>query len=110
MADEQAAEAADQMGHVHGAEAENASDEHEARIHRILSRTFHQFALRLRGKDPALEAAEQQAQQGGGLAVVKEDADPTAGQAAATTGPEATAEASAGSTPAQPDPSSPGVP
>jgi hypothetical protein len=72
MDDAQAADAADQMGHRLGAEAENASDEHESRVKQWMSEAFHEFAQRLQGHDPAQLAAEQQAQQGGGLAVVKE--------------------------------------
>lgn len=70
---EQAAEAADQVGHVHGAEAENAGDEQEAKVHRTISQAFHDFALRLRGEDPAQVQAEKDAQAGGGLQVQKED-------------------------------------
>ena len=94
---EQAAEAADQVGHVHGAQAENASDEHEGRVHAAISRAFHDFATRLRGKDPAAVAAEAEAaaNAGGGLQVTKEGVPDDYGQQHA---------------PSQPDPSSPGIP
>lgn len=74
---EQAAEAADQVGHVHGAQAENASDEHEGRVHAAISRAFHDFATRLRGKDPAAVAAEAEvaADAGGGLRVEKTEGE-----------------------------------
>lgn len=132
---EQAANAADQMGHQLGAEADNATDEHEARFLRRLSRAFHEFAQRVQGIDPAQAEAERQASQGQGLSVVKEGtpdqgsspdaataserldvvkeddygsqrAEPDSAQRAAAVTDGGEVQAA----PSQPDPSSPGVP
>lgn len=133
MSDAQAADAADQMGHRLGAEADNATDEHESTVKRWMSEAWHEFSQRLQGHDPAQLKAEAQAaaEAGGGLSVEKtegevpadasgdttgaserldvvKETDPTAGQAATTTGGEGTAGAPAGSSPAQPE--HPGVP
>ena len=75
----QAADAADQMGHRLGAEADNATDEHESKIKKILSEAFHEFAQRLQGYDPAQQAAEKEAAAGGGGLSVEKTGQPDEG-------------------------------
>ena len=78
MGDAQAADAADQMGHRLGAEADNASDEHESTVKRWMSEAWHEFSQRLQGHDPAQLKAEAQAaaEAGGGLSVEKTEGEP----------------------------------
>lgn len=103
-----AANAASQMGHRLGAEADNATSEHERSVKRWMSDAWHEFALRVQGIDPAQRAAEQQAAQGGGLSVQKEDApDEPPGD---FTGASERLDVVKENAPAQPDPSSPGMP
>lgn len=95
------ASAADQMGHQLGAEADNASGEHEAMFLRRMSRAFHEFALRVQGIDPAQRNAEAEASRGQGLSVQRTD----------ESGQPVQAPPDAGQVPAQPDAqNSPGIP